>query len=43
MPTADYQPATKKYVDDRNRVWTQAQYDQLTPVNWVIYNIIPSS
>ena len=43
IPTADYQPATKKYVDSRNRVWTQAEYDQLTPVNWVIYNIIPSS
>lgn len=42
MPTADYQPATKWYVDSRNWVWTQAQYDQLTPVNWIIYNIIAS-
>ena len=24
-------------------VWTQAQYEALTPINWVIYNIIPSS
>jgi len=24
-------------------VGTQAQYDALTPINWVIYNIIPSS
>lgn len=47
IPTADYQPATKKYVDDRNWVWTQAQYDALVSgwqiVQWVIYNIISSS
>lgn len=66
MPTADYQPATKWYVDavaagsvqvpaitnnttgttyicSQIWVWTQAQYDLITPVNWVIYNIIPSS
>lgn len=42
-PRYDGSPATKKYVDDRNWVGTQAQYNQLTPVNWVIYNIIPSS
>ncbi len=42
MPTADYQPATKWYVDSRNWVGTQAQYNQLTPQNWVIYNIIAS-
>ena len=24
-------------------VGTQAQYNQITPINWVIYNIIPSS
>ena len=43
MPTQAYQPATKGYVDSRNWVGTQAQYDQLTPEQWVIYNIIPSS
>ena len=47
IPTYDYQPATKKYVDDRNWVWTQAQYDALVSggqiVQWVIYNIISSS
>jgi hypothetical protein len=46
IPAYDYQPATKKYVDDRNRVWTQAQYDALVNqwqiVQWVIYNIIAS-
>lgn len=46
IPTYDYQPATKKYVDDRNRVGTQAQYDALVSgwqiVQWVIYNIIAS-
>ena len=44
IPTEDYQPATKKYVDSRNRVWTQAQYNALVN-QWlidstVIYNII---
>lgn len=47
MPTADYQPATKAYVDSRNWVWTQAQYDALVSwwqiIQWVIYNIISSS
>lgn len=42
IPTYDYQPATKWYVDSRNWVGTQAQYNQLTPENWVIYNIIAS-
>lgn len=42
-PARDWDPATKKYVDSRNRVGTQAEYDLLTPVSWVIYNIIPSS
>ena len=42
IPTADYQPATKWYVDSRNWVGTQAQYNQLTPENWIIYNIIAS-
>ena len=31
------------YTLQQERVWTQAQYDSLTPINWVIYNIIPSS
>ena len=66
MPTKDYHPATKKYVDavaagsvhvpaitpntnwttytvSQEWVGTQAQYNAITPVNWVIYNIIPSS
>lgn len=71
MPTADYQPATKAYVDAAvlggwgwvlgitnnttgttytiTQEWagTQAQYDALVNnnqiLNWVIYNIIPSS
>ena len=71
MPTADYQPATKAYVDAAvlwgwwwvlwitnnttgttytiTQEWagTQAQYDALVNnnqiINWVIYNIIPSS
>jgi len=64
IPTEQYQPATKEYVDrvaswsitwvitqnvtwttysaSQIWVWTQAQYDLITPVNWVIYNIIPS-
>ena len=46
MPTADYQPATKKYVDSRNWIGTQAQYDALVSwwqiEQWVIYNILPS-
>ena len=46
IPIYDYQPATKKYVDSRNRVGTQAQYDALVSggqiVQWVIYNIISS-
>jgi hypothetical protein len=45
-PTRAWDPATKKYVDDRNWVWTQAQYDALVSgwqiVQWVIYNIISS-
>lgn len=62
MPTEDYQPATKKYVDTVATWWvsgliyndttgttstiskewvgTQAEYNLITPVNWVIYNII---
>lgn len=66
IPTQQYQPATKEYVDrvaagsiqvpaiTNNTTWTnltlqqewvgtQAQYNQITPINWVIYNIIPSS
>ena len=46
MPTAWYQPATKAYVDSRNWVGTQAQYNALVSQwqieQWVIYNIIPS-
>ena len=62
IPTEQYQPATKEYVDrvaswsitwvvtmdttgttySASKIWvgTQAQYNQITPVNWVIYNII---
>ena len=31
--------------EELNKVWigTQAEYNQITPTNWVIYNIIPSS
>ena len=65
IPTEQYQPATKEYVDraatwsitwvvtmdttgttySAPKVWvgTQAQYNAITPVNWVIYNIISSS
>ena len=46
IPQYPWSPATKKYVDDRNRVWTQTQYDNLPSsklTDWVIYNIIPSS
>ena len=39
-PARDWDPATKKYVDSRNWVGTQAEYNQLTPITWVIYNII---
>lgn len=46
MPTAWYQPATKAYVDSRNWVGTQAEYNTLVNQwqieQWVIYNIIPS-
>lgn len=31
------------YAVSQEWVGTQAQYDLITPVNWVIYNIIPSS
>lgn len=33
------------HVEEVNKqwIWTQADYNLLTPVNWVIYNIIPSS
>jgi hypothetical protein len=62
MPTEDYQPATKKYVDTVATGWvpwvitndttgtaytiskewvgTLAEYSLITPVSWVIYNII---
>ena len=46
IPTYDGSPATKKYVDSRNRVWTQTEYNNLPSsklTDWVIYNIIPSS
>lgn len=46
VPQYDWSPATKKYVDDRNWVWTQQQYDALPSTkltDWVIYNILPSS
>lgn len=40
-PQYAWSPATKKYVDDRNWVWTQAQYDNLQSIDpTVIYNII---
>ena len=64
MPTEQYQPATKQYVDatviggwlwvlwiTQNTTWTniaitqewvgtQAQYNAIQPVQWVVYNII---
>ena len=41
MPTQDYQPATKKYVDNKERHGTQAQYNQLwTYEQWKVYNIL---
>lgn len=46
VPQYDWSPATKKYVDDRNWVWTRQQYDALPSTkltDWVIYNILPSS
>lgn len=46
VPQYDWSPATKKYVDDRNWVWTQQQYNALPSTkltDWVIYNILPSS
>ena len=45
-PQYNWSPATKKYVDDRNWIWTQAQYNLLPSsklTDWVIYNILPSS
>ena len=38
-PTADYHPATKKYIDDKIWVGTQAEYDLLTPSNDTLYFI----
>ena len=41
MPTQDYQPATKKYVDNKERHGTQQQYNQLgTYEQWKVYNIL---
>ena len=46
VPQYPWSPATKDYVDSRNWVGTQAQYDALVSggqiVQWVIYNIIAS-
>ena len=46
-PSADYHPATKKYVDDNKwtkvEVVTQSQYDALTPINGTLYAIKSSS
>lgn len=40
IPQYPWNPATKQYVDDRNRVGTQAQYNALTTIDPnVIYNI----
>lgn len=45
MPQYPGSPATKKYVDDRNWIGTQAEYNELEQhwqiQTWVIYNIIP--
>lgn len=45
MPQYPGSPATKKYVDDKNWIWTQAEYNILEQSwqiqAWVIYNIIP--
>lgn len=47
MPQYPGSPATKKYVDDKNWIWTQAEYNILEQSwqiqTWVIYNIIPSA
>lgn len=44
IPEYPWSPATKKYVDDKNWIWTQLEFDQLwTYENWVIYNILPNS
>lgn len=44
VPTNAWHPASKWYVDSRNWVWTQTQYDNLPSIDpTVIYNIIPSS
>lgn len=34
-----------RQIEEINKEWigTQAEYNQLTPISWVIYNIIPSS
>ena len=45
IPTADYQPTTKKYVDSKEWHGTQAQYNALPSTkltDWVVYNILPS-
>ena len=40
-PQYPWSPATKQYVDSRNWVWTQAQYNNLPSIDpTVIYNII---
>lgn len=42
-PQYPWSPATKKYVDDKNWIWTQTEFNQLwTYENWVIYNILPN-
>ena len=41
QPLYNGSPATKKYVDDRNWVWTESQYNNLPSIDpTVIYNII---
>lgn len=43
MPTLDYEPTTKKYVDSKERHGTQAQYNSLwTYEQWRVYNILSS-
>ena len=43
LPVITQNSTGTTYTVSQEWVGTQAQYNQITPVNWVIYNIIPSS